>query len=1231
VRCGVAVALLSALPSREAHAQVNAQVNSPRADTRREILTGRVTTDTGMPLRGAVIIATMAPDRVIFRDSSDANGIYRITVAEGSGDYLLHISALGHTAFRKRVIRAATDSMYVVDAALAPMVAQLATVRVASRRPTPSRITESGIEPGASERVPDALNGALPPDQAGDLAALASLTPGASPVAGGYSVLGLGAAQNNQTINGMAFAGAGLPRDVRATSRVSTSTFDPARGWFSGSNVNMELAGGGLFGSSRGRVSVDAPALQLTDPASASTGQRFSSVRASYGADGPVTWENKHFYNVGVQADRRSSHFASLMTADPRLLARVGVAPDSAARLVEAMRFVNAPVTSTAIPGAHTTDNVSFIARLERTPTDMKTLTPVKVTYGVLAFGALAHDRAININALGTPGRGRQSSQQSGGVQGVYSRFLKKDYLNETRTSLSVSDRHETSLLDVPEGHVLVQSAFEDDAGALTMLSFGGSGAGNRRWRQLTWETTNTTKFYANGRSAHRVKVTSDVRYDGYRYASLGMSPGAFTYAALADVEANRPVAFTRTLTTPTREGGEWNAFASISDYWRVSPTLQVVYGARVEGNAFIAPPAFNPELERALDARTDYAPNTVHASPRLGFTWLRAAATSSSRNGALGQYAVGPTRYLRGGIGEFRGMIAPTLLSEARVATGLPGAATRLSCIGDATPTPDWLAYQSDARRIPLECVGPRSSAFIDTAPDVRLIGPGYRPPTSWRANLVYGSTALGVDWSIEGLYSLNLHQPGTVDLNFRAAPVFMLAGEARPVFVPASSILSSTGAVSPVAARGTSSFGRVVSAQSDLRSVSRQLTLAVRPSPDLMRNWYLSAAYTLADVRASTRGFEGTTFGSPTERSWARGDFDPRHQLLAQLGFTWNGISVAGLTRVQSGLAFTPTIASDVNGDGLVNDRAMIFDPATTEDGQLAAGMRELLASSSGSLSRCLRSQLGQAAARNSCESPWTVTLNAQVSVTHPRLQAIRVSEISMNFANPLAGLDQLVHGAEGLRGWGAASIPDPTLHAVRSFDAGARQFRYTVNPRFGRALPASTLWRAPFRMTLEVSMNLGKPIAVQQLNQWLKPGRAGHTGKRLTAAELKKRYERNVPDPFDLVLQNADSLLVNRAQVEALTRAQPAYRLRMDSVWTSLAADLAALGDQYDDAAALKRQEAAMDQGWEITRVAVHTVVAPILNRVQLGLLPGWVAALYRTDKPAQYRMYLAAPAR
>ena len=41
---------------------------------------------------------------------------------------------------------------------------------------------------------------------------------------------------------------------------------------------------------------------------------------------------------------------------------------------------------------------------------------------------------------------------------------------------------------------------------------------------------------------------------------------------------------------------------------------------------------------------------------------------------------------------------------------------------------------------------------------------------------------------------------------------------------------------------------------------------------------------------------------------------------------------MSVTAFGRFQSGNPFTPSVSGDVNGDGYNNDRAFIYNPATT-----------------------------------------------------------------------------------------------------------------------------------------------------------------------------------------------------------------------------------------------------------------------------------------------------------
>src|SRR5678816_1957140 len=132
---------------------------------------------------------------------------------------------------------------------------------------------------------------------------------------------------------------------------------------------------------------------------------------------------------------------------------------------------------------------------------------------------------------------------------------------------------------------------------------------------------------------------------------------------------------FTRTLNSPLREGAEWNAFLAASDLWRINPSWQVMYGARLEGNAFTGGPARNGAIDKLFGTRNDHAPSEIRVSPRFGFNYNRSGQT---RNGVvasgLGRFTSTTPGVLRGGIGEFRGLTPASLLSTALVSTGLPG-----------------------------------------------------------------------------------------------------------------------------------------------------------------------------------------------------------------------------------------------------------------------------------------------------------------------------------------------------------------------------------------------------------------------------------------------------------------------------------------------------------------------------------------------------------------------------
>ncbi|HEY7898855.1 MAG TPA: carboxypeptidase-like regulatory domain-containing protein [Gemmatimonadaceae bacterium] len=1197
------------------------------AQTHNDTIRGTVTTDSGKAISDADIIVTMAPMRDSRATKTDSSGRYTMVFARGTGDYLVHISAVGYETFRKRVTRTGTDSVFTVDAKLARAgVQKLAAVNVTAEKKKPDREEFSfGTEVGASEQIAGGVAGAVSPDQEGNLAAIGATIPGVATTPGGLSVGGLGSDQNSTTLNGLAFGGADIPRAAQTNVRVSSSTYDPSRGWFGGLNENVELSQGNIFAARRADLTIDAPALQYTDPVSARMGQRFSNVSADFGGDGSMM-ADKYVYSYGMHAGRRASDAVSLSDAAPDLLQRAGVSSDSAARLFNILSTAGVPIRPKGTPSSQITQNLSFIGRFDHAPYNWTDFTPAKTTWGVLAYGRISADNSRGITPTSTAANGGSSSQAQGTLQALYSTYLHGDYLNEERSSVSYSRDKTDPFLVLPGGSVLVGSSFPDGTGGLTSLDFGGNSSMLSDTRKWTWETTSETQFYAHGRSAHRVKLNADSRFDGVSQNVSSNSLGSFTFKSLGDLAANQPSSFSRSLNAPTLNGSVWNGFAAIGDLWRVSPTFQILYGGRFEGNRYTSAPAFNPEVQSVFGLRTDNAPNTIHFSPRIGFTWMRRQGGDGIMFSPIGQFRFGAPSYVRGGVGEFRNILPANLLSNASIATGLPGGLRTVSCVGAATPIPDWSQYLSDPEQIPTQCVGGQTPAFSDAAPSVQLFDPGYTAPRTWRANLGYSSQFRKyLTYSIEGLYSLNLNQPGRVDVNFNNVSRFTLADEGRPVFVNRGSIVNSSGSLSAVDARISPSFGHVIDNISALTSRSRQITLSASPNLDRISSWYAAFDYTLADTRARESGFDGSTFGSPIARDWARGNLDVRHQLLLQGGYSRKKFALTFFGRLQSGLPFTPMVGGDVNGDGLANDRAFIFNPATTSDASLAAATRSLLSSASQNVRSCLTRQLDQAAGRNSCEGPWTTALNAQLSFSGLLPVTGKYGRISLALSNPLGGLDQLLHGADRLRGWGTAAYPDPVLYIPTGFDPATARFKYAVNPRFGDTRPTNTLLRAPFRVTLDISLTLGRSLDQQQLDRWIMPGRQGRKGPKLSVKELVRRYSRNVPDPYSMILEQSDSLLLTPGQSAALEKADTAYRARIDTLWKSLSEYLYALPDDFKPADALKRQGDDVQAAWDLTKADLEKSLPAILSPIQMKLLPWMPALLIKEKGKVRLRMF------
>ena len=232
---------------------------------------------------------------------------------------------------------------------------------------------------------------------------------------------------------------------------------------------------------------------------------------------------------------------------------------------------------------------------------------------------------------------------------------------------------------------------------------------------------------------------------------------------------------------------------------------------------------------------------------------------------------------------------------------------------------------------------------------------------------------------------------------------------------------------------------------------------------------------------------------------------------------------------------------------------------------------------------------------------------------SLNAPRLPGTnnRV-DLSVNFANPLGGLDLLMHGANNLRGWGAAPLIDGSLYQVRGFDPTTRQYQYSVNPRFGNTNPSTSTFRTPFRVTFDVRIDFAHSTQEQSvvLAMRIKPPLAG---TRAPFDTLKARYmngtgtANGLSDIYKLMLRFADSLALTRDQTEKVQQRQKYLIARADTVYAELARYLVALPSDFSPKDAAKHVADASTAVWEIV-YAEAPWLKELLTPGQIRLLPG-----------------------
>ena len=1146
------------------------------------VVSGRVIARDGSSVANASIEIRPANTKEAQTVPLVRDGTFRFSISPTARAVTITVTTTRFENFSITIpVQSGSDELRIPDVVLIPKAQVLPQVRAVAQRPRPSR-EEGPPAPGPGERSLSldpalVLAGDLSGDPAYAMSGLAGIqvvesTNGGPPQ---ISIAGLSSGLNRTTLNGSVAPGK-PPRDG-AILQVLLNSYDATRA--SGSLVtNWSLLSGSFTPVRRLHATLSVPETQWTTAEGKDVGARILSPTLS----GNIAGQGKspvRFVNTSFQLAMQSATVPSLLSASSRSVIALGFAPESIDRLRRGLSSLGIPVDGNARL-TRRSSQASVYSRIDLTgnavATALSNLDGSISAAGpgrtgdvgyVVVGGSVANTQTPGIAATVLPNYRTATSAASGTVQGVWSHFGNSGFLTESRIAVSTNRARVEPGNTLPGASVLFGSIGFDQLATAGIAQLGGTGGSAGTSRGLVIHGMNETRWNTqNARHEYKVAVeSSKERLNTAR----DPGSGAFDFQSLADYLANTPSTFTRRLDAVQSEYTAVRAAVGLGDTYRRSRYVSVQYGVRIEREEISsdAPRSVLVDSLFARDARS--LPAWTAFSPMLGFTWI------------LDRDAYGFPNYshrLSGGIRDYRGSLPLASLATRPDRLGQLGEPLVLRCIGATTPRPDWSGYASGAVAAPRQCsAGNSGSALAQSVSDADLFSPDFTIGHSWRADLAFDYSFPGdVFTTLHGMLAANSAQSLPFDLNFSAVERGRLASEAmRPLFVEPNNIVPATGSLNSSDSRRFTQFGMVAEHRSTGagRAQTIGITLARRPSFSFYSNGIqtpISFDYTYADIRTQSNGFAGTTSRDPRSIEWDRNAFSRHTILLSGAVRVPDVVTAAFGLQLRSGVGFTPIVASDINGDGLTNDRAFVFD-ANASSSSYVSGLNELLNTLSRGVRGCLAAQVGTVAQANSCGGPWSATANASLTVDSYRIGLQNRGSVRFVLSNLAAGADLLLHGATNTRGWGQPTYPDPILFYVRGFDASTNRFRYATNPRFGSASAFRAAFATPFRLSVDVSVDVGRSQERRMMEQRLNPR---NPETPLTREEIVDRLAWRGPELFARVVALADSLRLSSAQVDSLTAWSKRHSAFRDSVYQALAVFLWAQRGVYSSADVQRR---------------------------------------------------------
>src|SRR6266496_3654713 len=198
----------------------------------------------------------------------------------------------------------------------------------------------------------------------GQVTGLVIQVPGTDTTKPSFNVAGQPSNQNNITLDGLSFGAGSVPSEAIRNTRVVTSTYDVARGQFTGGQIASTTRGGTNNVQGALSYSLRDPSLELVDDSNPTFGQKYTQNQISFGASGPII-KDKLFTFGALTFSRRTDPLLSLLAADPLTLQRLGTNPDSVNRFLNLVQGFGLPLTSPLAPDERLNTNTAALVRVD--------------------------------------------------------------------------------------------------------------------------------------------------------------------------------------------------------------------------------------------------------------------------------------------------------------------------------------------------------------------------------------------------------------------------------------------------------------------------------------------------------------------------------------------------------------------------------------------------------------------------------------------------------------------------------------------------------------------------------------------------------------------------------------------------------------------------------------------------------------------------------------------------